>query len=115
MSRRCEPPTSVIALRSSLCGVHWNVERERRKRSVEDMVTESPSKRIWMPVSTGRLSSRATATAAWFTDCVKVCASTWPSCGGSCGRSGYSVSGMSCNVNVDLPEVICSVDPLVCM
>ena len=33
--------------------------------------------------------------------------------GGTTGKSGYSASGMSCNVNFDLPEVMASVEPSV--
>ena len=40
-------------------------------------------------------------------------ASTWPSMAGTTGRSGYSVSGMSCKVNFDLPDVMVSVEPSV--
>lgn len=36
-----------------------------------------------------------------------------PSMAGTTGRSGYSVSGMSCKVNFDLPDVMVSVEPSV--
>ena len=101
-----EPRTSAAVSRSASSGVQRKLARPRRKRSVELSVTSSPAKRMCTPVSTGRFSSWATATAAWVTVCVKVSASTWPICGGSCGRSGYSLSGMSCSVNVAGPEVM---------
>ena len=95
------------------CGVQVNVARDRRKRSVEVMVTLSPSNCMRTPVSTGRFSSRETATLAWVTAWMNVGASTWPSFAGTTGRSGYSASGMSCMVNVDLPELMVMVEPSV--
>ena len=109
-SRSREPRTSVVVLRSRSCGVQEKLERDRRKRSVEVMTTLSPSNWMRTPVSTGRFSSRETATLAWDTACTKVGASTWPILAGTIGRSGYSVSGMSCSVKVDLPELMVSVE-----
>ena len=40
---------------------------------------------------------------------MKVGASTWPSMPGMLGKSGYSAFGISCMVNVDLPEVMVNV------
>ena len=108
-----EPRTRVMVSTLVSCGVQVNAARAKRKRSVEVMMTLSSWNCMRTPVSTGRFSSRETATDAWFTAWTKVWASTWPSIGGTTGKSGYSASGMSCNVNFDLPEVMVSVEPSV--
>ena len=67
MSRSSEPRTKAVVLMVASSGVQVKLERARRKRSVELMMTLSPWNWTRMPVSTGRFSSRETATDAWLT------------------------------------------------